>query len=81
MSTSKLKKQFTDRTSDPEDDNTSSACEDKFESKSNTNGTQISQKHQLCQTFYDTWVEEVLHEWKKNLLQLPHAPTDKKAVH
>lgn len=60
--TAKLEKQFSDRTSDSEDDSTSLVCEDKFESKSNTNGTQISQKHQLYQTFYDTWIKEVLRE-------------------
>ena len=65
MLTAKLGKQVTERISDPEDDSTSSACEDKFESESNKDGTQISEKYQLYQTFYETWVKEFLHEWKE----------------
>ena len=44
---------------------TISVCEDEFESKSNKDGTQISQKCQQYQTFYETWVKEVFHEWKE----------------
>ena len=80
MLTAKLEKQFTERISDPEDGSTSSVCEDEFENKSNKDGNQISQKYQLYQTFYETWVKEVLYEWKKNLSQIPHAPIDIKVV-
>ena len=52
--TAKLEKPVTELTSDPEDDSTSSACEDEFESESNKDGTQISEKYQLYQTFYET---------------------------
>ena len=58
-------KPVTERISNPADDGTISSCEDEFECKSNKDGIQISQKHQLCQTFYKTWVKKVLNEWKE----------------
>ena len=64
MLTVKLDKQVTERIYDPKDDSTSSACEDEFETESNKDGTQISEKFQLYQTFNELRVKEFLHEWK-----------------
>ena len=65
MLTVEPEKPVTERISNPADDGTISSCEDEFECKSNKDGIQISQKHQLCQTFYKTWVKKVLNEWKE----------------
>ena len=53
------------KTSYPEDDSSSSVCEDEFESESNKDETQISEKYKLYRTFYETWVKEFPHEWKE----------------
>lgn len=63
--TVELEKQVTKCISDPQNDSTSPACEDVFESKSKKDGILISQNYQRFQKFYETLVKEVLNEWKE----------------